>query len=301
MKNYKNYLHYIDKNIKNIKPNSRIAITGATGSTGEALAYYLSYLKCNLILLVRNVDAGNTLKRELLRLYDNKIEVYYLDYSSRKSVDDAYNFLINYSINVFFNNAGIYHQPLKNIDGYDITFFVNFLMPIYLEEKINRLNPTIKIINTGSISYRYLRLDKNNLLKLNEKNRTLRYANSKRLLMLYSLMKKKKGFDYLIAHPGISTTNLFNAKNKAYPKLFYIFITPLMKLIFMNPSKAALSLLKSIDISSIDFNHWVGPRGLFHAWGYPNVQMIKEGLTNELNDEELLSVVNNIVLEAINK
>ncbi len=301
MKTYKNYIKFVDKNIKSIKPNSLIAITGATGSTGKALAYYLSYLKCNLILLVRDVKSGEALKNSLIKEYSNEVEVYYLDYSSKKSVDDIYEILISKKIDVFFNNAGIYHQPLKLVNNFDITFFVNFLMPAYLEEKLISVNQSLKIINTGSISYRYLRLNSNDLLKLKENNRTLRYANSKRLIMLYSLIKRKEGKNFLLAHPGISTTNLFNAKNKAYPKIFYIFITPIMKIIFMNPSKAALSLLKGVDVSNLDNTKWVGPRGLFHARGYPSIQDIKEGLLDEVNNTNLVGLVTNIVKEEINK
>ena len=295
MKIKRKYLKYIDKHFKNIKQGSTVAISGATGSTGKALAYYLAYLNCNLVFLVRNIKEGNNLKKELLDLFKVNIDVIHLDYANKKSVDQTIFSLSKMGIDVFFNNAGIYHQPLKLIDNYDITFYVNFLMPVYLEEKLAKICSNIKIINTGSISYRYLKLNKNDLLKLNEKNRTLRYGNSKRLLMLYTTYKKYLGNNFSLAHPGISTTNLFASKNKAYPKIFYIFITPLMKIIFMNPNKAALSLLKGINEDNLPFNKWIGPRGLFHAWGYPNIQAIKEGLLEELKNKELLDRVFKII------
>lgn len=297
MKIKKRYLRYIDKYFKNIKEGITVAISGVTGSTGNALAYYLSYLNCKLVLLVRNINEGYKLKKELTDLFKNNIDVLYLDYANKKSVDEAVLSLSKMKIDVFFNNAGIYHQPLKLIDNYDITFYVNFLMPAYLEEKLAKINSNIKIINTGSISYRYLKLNKDDLLKLNEKNRTLRYGNSKRLLMLYTTYKKYLGYNFLLVHPGISKTNLFASKNKAYPKIFYVFITPLMKVIFMNPNKAALSLLKGVNEDNLSFFKWIGPRGLFHAWGYPNVQTIKEGLLDELKDKKLLEEV----LKIINK
>ena len=68
-----------------------------------------------------------------------------------------------------------------------------------------------------------------------------------------------------------------------------------MKIIFMNPNKAALSLLKCINEDNLPFNKWIGPRGLFHAWGYPNIQAIKEGLLEELKDKELLDRVFKII------
>ena len=44
-----------------------------------------------------------------------------------------------------------------------------------------------------------------------------------------------------------------------------------MKLIFMSPNKASLSLIKACDVDKIEINKWIGPRAFIHCWGYPKI------------------------------
>ena len=46
-----------------------------------------------------------------------------------------------------------------------------------------------------------------------------------------------------------------------------------MKIIFMKPSKAALSILKGV-FDSTKNNEWIGPR-IFNVWGLPNKKILK--------------------------
>ena len=93
---------------------------------------------------------------------------------------------------------------------------------------------------------------------------------------------------------GISTTNLFNKKNNAFPKIFYILIVPLMKLIFMNQEKAALSLLNAIN-DDYNLNEWSGPRGFLHCWGYPNKQKFDKKVIKDLNNPQIIKFIENEV------
>ena len=104
----------------------------------------------------------------------------------------------------------------------------------------------------------------------NVKNKTKRYALSKHLLTSYLLfLKESQNINITLTHPEIAVTKLFDKKNKAYNKLFYLFVPSIMKLIFMNSAKASLSILKGINCDYTPLTKWVGPRGLFHLWGYP--------------------------------
>ncbi|MDD7616465.1 MAG: hypothetical protein PUJ85_03800, partial [bacterium] len=161
--------------------------------------------------------------------------------------------------------------------------------------KLSRLEnfKETRFINVASISYKFVK-SQTDISKKPSKIKTLHYALSKRMLVLSSLMLKKEGLNIVLAHPGISTTNLFNKKNNAFPKIFYILIVPLMKLIFMNQEKAALSLLNAIN-DDYNLNEWSGPRGFLHCWGYPNKQKFDKKVIKDLNNPQIIKFIENEV------
>ena len=283
-KNTKLY-KWVDNNIKNIDNSKTVLVIGSTGSIGSYLCDFLSYKGAKLIIAGRNSSALNDLKDKLTKKYNNDIKTLIIDYANINTVNEALNELEeNLNVDIIINNAGIYHQPKKDIYGFDQTYLINYLMPVYFFEHITNLDKfkNIKIINVASVSYRYHELDYNDFTGENRKSKTARYSSTKRLLMYYSnYLKKYKNINTILAHPGVSTTNLFSKKNKAYPKIFYIVCVPIMKVLFMKPIKASLSLLKAIDTSSVNLDEWVGPRGLLHSWGYPNIQKIHGDIMDE--------------------
>ncbi len=329
---------YLKKNIKNISPSLKVLILGASGGIGKALSLLLAkYYQVNLILAGRNLDLLNEVKEEIIKenkIYqDNKekiIDLLYIDFLDFKSVNKFINEINNNQLNfdILINNIGIYHQDiyyLKEIESkfnhlYDKTFLVNYLIPSYIlyKTKDSLINKNIKLSFTSSLSYYFFKYDykrklndNNKLLFYNSKNKTKRYALTKRLLNIYLISLKKENPDLaiLITHPGIALTNLFDKKNKAYPKLFYIFIPPIMKIIFMSPKYASLSSLKSIDLlfdqsNNNDNNNlflysWLGPSLFFHTFYYPKLYLIK-GIKKEefyyslkkLNEEYFIDLDN---------
>lgn len=280
MKDYiKKYKSRIDKNIKNLS-NQTIILNGATGGIGSSISEFLSYLHNDLVLLVRNLKEGDKLKKRLEEKYHNKIEIVYFDYLDKNSLIESFNSLKNYAKPTYFLNiSGIYHQPYSLMNGIEKTYLVNYLMPSFYIKELLNVFPDIKVIVVSSITSSFEVKTKseiysslNNFINyLNSiKNKTKRYGISKHLLMSY-LIKLKKEFNYDIrfTHPGACATNLFDKKNKAYPKLFYYFVPQLLKIIFMPKEKAALSILLTANKESIKDGNWIGPRGLFKAWGYP--------------------------------
>lgn len=274
MKIKKRYQKWIDKNVF-LKKGVTIAVTGSTSGIGKALSFYLSRFDVNLILIGRNKERLNNLIKEI-DVFNAKIETHVCDYSNKESVKSFLEFIKTRKIDIFYNNAGIYHQPLELIDGLDQTFLIDFLIPSMFAKELFKANPNCKVINTSSISYRYKKFDKNDIQGLKIKDKTKRYGFIKRLLMMEATYLFSLGNKDLLAHPGISYTGLFDKRNKAYKKGFYVFVSPLMKLMFMSPEKASLSLLYAASENvEIPIYHHIGPKGLFHSWGYPSVQKIK--------------------------
>ena len=92
MEKKEKYFNWVNQNIINVT-NKTILINGATGRIGSSLITYLSYLKNDLYLLVRNLKEGNILKEKLEKRFHNKIEVIYFDYLDEKPLLNTLEFV----------------------------------------------------------------------------------------------------------------------------------------------------------------------------------------------------------------
>lgn len=304
MEKEEKYFNWVNQNIINVT-NKTILINGATGGIGSSLITYLSYLKNDLYLLVRNLKEGNILKEKLEKRFHNKIEVIYFDYLDEKSLLNTLEFVKNLAnLDYFINVSGIYHQAYQLIAGVEKTYLVNYFRPSFFIKELLMIKPQCKIIVVSSLTSSVKLKNKNNLLSSendlisylnNVKNKTKRYALSKHLLTSYLLfLKESQNINITLTHPGIAVTKLFDKKNKAYNKLFYIFVPSIMKLIFMDSAKASLSILKGIDCDYTPLTKWVGPRGLFHSWGYPKIYNLRKNLLNLNENSKIFNLTNKI-------
>ena len=66
-----------------------------------------------------------------------------------------------------------------------------------------------------------------------------------------------------MVHPGITVTNI----TSHYPPFLYFFMKPIMRLVFMSPRRAALSVLRGV-FEPTAYGEWIGPR-LWDVWGLP--------------------------------
>lgn len=133
------------------------------------------------------------------------------------------------------------------------------LLP-YLSQKGGR------VVAVGSIAHNYSKTDPENIDFRSVKAASKVYGNAKRYLMLsfYKLFEKEKNVTLSVTHPGITFTNI----TAHYPKLIFAIIKHPMKIVFMKPEKAALSVLKGV-FENTEFGTWYGPR-IFNVWGLPN-------------------------------
>ena len=104
------------------------------------------------------------------------------------------------------------------------------------------------------------------------------YGNAKRYLTyaLFELFKGEKTVKLSITHPGITFTNI----TAHYPKLIFAIIKHPMKIIFMKPRVAALSILKGV-FTETEYKSWIGPR-IFNIWGKPKKQILKTSKPEEI-------------------
>jgi len=95
-----------DKKMKDYK-NKWALITGASSGLGADFARQLSQKGMNVIIVARREERLNKLKDELLKKYNNQVEVIVADLASEQGPKDAFDKAIQgKQIQVFINNAG---------------------------------------------------------------------------------------------------------------------------------------------------------------------------------------------------
>ena len=257
-----------------------VAISGSTGGIGRELCVYLLKLGASLILLDRNRLKSETLKSTLQKSFPSaEISLTELDLENTETVSRACDELEKQQIYALILNAGAYSIPRhKCSTGYDNLFQINFLSPYYMAR---RLAPNVeRIVAVGSIAHNYSKTDSGDIDFSGRKKNSLVYGNAKRYLMysLQGLFENEVG-KLAITHPGITFTGITDH----YPKLIFAVIKHPMKVIFMKPKYACLSILRGV-FESTESGTWIGPC-LFNVWGYPKKTALKTA-----NEEERMRI-----------
>lgn len=258
---------WLDKNTDSLAGKT-VVISGSTGGLGRELCFHLASLGAGLVLLDRNRAKSLSLTADLLAKHPD-LSVFHVtaDMADIQSVRAAADQLLLMDIDYLILNAGAYSIPRYKTDfGYDNVYQINFISPYYLAR---RLLPNIKqrggrIVAVGSIAHNYSKIDERDIDFSTRKQASLVYGNAKRYLT-YSLFALDCE-SISVAHPGISFTGITNH----YPKLIFAIIKHPMKIIFMHPRVACLSVLSGMFKGS-GAGQWIGP-WLFDVWGRPSVK-----------------------------
>ena len=282
---------WINNNTESLK-GKRVAMTGSTGGIGKELSDYLAGLGAELILLDRNEKRSLENKERLMMKYhDASVSCITLDLEDIEKVKGVTEKLLDMDIDIFLHNAGAYSIPRKICtSGYDNVFQINFVSPYYM---IRTLLPLLskkegRVIVVGSIAHNYSHIDENDVDFRKREASSKVYGNAKRYLMysLYELFENECHAHLSVTHPGITFTNI----TAHYPKLIFAIIKHPMKVIFMKPSTAALSILKGF-FEDTDYHEWIGPR-LFDVWGLPKKK--KLNTVSEKESKKIAEISDNI-------
>ncbi len=284
---------WLNNNTESLKGKT-IAVTGSTGSIGMELCKYIAELGGDLILVDRNVDKSEAHMKALHAQFPTiSVKCIGANLENMQSVKRATESLKKCNLDVFIHNAGAYSIPrYKCSTGYDNVFQINFASPYYM---IKELIPTLKkkkgrVVVVGSIAHNYSRADVNDIDFSGVSSSGKVYGNAKRYLMfsLHELFKEESGVTLSITHPGITFTNI----TSHYPKVIFAIIKHPMKIIFMKPSIAALSVLRGI-FEKTEYHTWIGPK-IFNVWGAPSKKLLK---TCSVEESEYISGIAEKVFE----
>lgn len=250
-----------------------VAISGATGGIGQELCRHLAGLGAALLLLDRNSERSlawiEKLKGEFPALNARHLRLDLSDFSTVRSVTGE---LLASPPDYLIFNAGAYHVPRYTTSmGHDNVFQINFVAPYYMAHE---LLPVMRerggrIVAVGSIAHNYSHIDLEDIEFLTRTQSSKVYGNAKRFLMFSLFGLNKDGNTITVAHPGITLTNI----TAHYPKLIYAIIKHPMKVIFMSPRRASLSILAAM-VQETQQNEWFGP-SLFDIWGLPKKKLLK--------------------------
>ncbi len=254
---------------QSILSGKTVFLTGAAGGLGRPLCRFLAGAGATLILGGRDVVRYQALIAELQAEFAGlQAEFLPLDLEDFSSVAACARALQDRPLDILIHNAGAYSIPRKTCKtGFDNVFQINFLSPYYLTKELLPVLRSRKglVVAVGSIAYRYSKTDPEDLDFSTRNSSALVYGNSKRMLMfsLGALLAAEKDIRFSLAHPGISFTNI----TAHYPKLLFALIKHPMKILFMKPRKACLSIIRAL-FDPCGEKEWIGPR-FFDIWGLP--------------------------------
>ncbi|MBO7526700.1 MAG: SDR family NAD(P)-dependent oxidoreductase [Clostridia bacterium] len=290
-----------------------ILITGANSGVGYKTAETCIFLGANVIMACRNKEKAKEAMDRLIHEYPQaNISIAELDIANFSSIESFVQKIKDdkTDIDVFVNNAGVFHQPNRTTkDGFEYVIGVNYLGTYYLTEKILpyllKLSHNVVYINTISLIHKFAKKIDYNDFYYNKKYRNLAvYTRSKLCLAkyTYAIAKKHENSNVKIYmnHPGIAITPLgLNAFGKKVARLSMVF-----KNLFNSPEKSALSVAY---ILSHDFpaGSIVGPNKLFGGWGYPKInhirKKVKTGVEELINFTQQQIISRNIINDKLDK
>ena len=258
-----------------------VAVTGSTGGLGRELCQYLAKLGATLILMDRNKERSERFAEELWDEYDVDVKCINVDLEDMDSVKLATDRLLLEDVDVFIHNAGAYSIPRhKCTTGLDNVFQINFVSPYYIVKRIlpKLRQKKVRVVVVGSIAHNYSKADENDVDFSTRKQASKVYGNAKRYLMysLIALFRDEREAKLAITHPGIAFTNI----TAHYPKLVFAIIKYPMKIIFMKPRRACLSILRGV-FDHCEGREWIGPK-LFDVWGMPKKKKLSTASEDEI-------------------
>ncbi|XP_074556324.1 short-chain dehydrogenase TIC 32, chloroplastic-like [Curcuma longa] len=204
-------------------------VTGASSGIGAETARVLALRGVRVVMAVRNMSAGATVKEEIVKeVPSSKVDVMELDLSSMASVRkfaSEFNAL-NLPLNILINNAGVMANPFGlSKDGIELQFATNhvghFLLTYLLLDNMKNASQTSgvegRIVNLSSEGHRFAYSEGIRFDKINDQstyNSIGAYGQSKLANILHAneLTKhfKEEGVNITAnsLHPGSIITNL---------------------------------------------------------------------------------------------
>lgn len=257
----------------------RVIITGANSGLGFATADALAAKGATVVLACRSLGKAEHARNELLAKHPRAdISSAALDVSSLASVRSfAERALADYPrIDLLINNAGIMATPAeKSVDGFEMQLATNHLGHFALTGLLlPRLlaTPGSRVVAVASIAALSGRIDFDDLMGKKRYDPWKAYNQSKLANLIFGrelqrrLTRAGASTIAVVAHPGASSTNLFDTPGGALVKKV---LSPLMSLFFQPAEQGALPTLLAATEPQAQPGGYYGPSGFKEMKGAP--------------------------------
>jgi len=264
-----------------------VAIVGSTGDIMQNAVFDLAKKNYDFIFINRSISKTMELVNQVLMINpETNIEMVECDLSNILSVKKAANQLLTIHFDYLILAGAILNDEKIKLElGYSKILTVNFISQYYLAKKLAS-NKRFKTIVVSSLSYKWNKIDMNDIDFSSRKKNTVIYGNSKRYLTI-SLMEELDNL--VICHPGIVKTKM----TTNYHKLVRPFIKFFMTILFPSPKKACRNITLSLDLEP-EKNTMFGPK-VFNIWGKPKNKQIKD--VKDYERDFVKQIANEIYLE----
>eukprot|EP00878_Enallax_costatus_P001002 GHUV01001134.1.p1 GENE.GHUV01001134.1~~GHUV01001134.1.p1 ORF type:complete len:354 (+),score=120.84 GHUV01001134.1:515-1576(+) len=225
-------------------------VTGATSGIGQVTAEYLAEHGAEVILGVRNTDAGNKLAKEIMAKYPgSKVECGPpLDLMRQESVK-AFAEAINKRpgpLNILVNNAGLGYTKKSFTDqGVGMLTQVNHLGPYtltrLLEEKL--VASKARVVNVVSVTHRFAKIKDAKALFTDWRCGFYEHNKLANVYTAFEMQRRlgARGVQSVAADPGAVRTNIYNNS----PKLGKGFIKKMIDNCYAPPEDGAQAVIYS--------------------------------------------------------
>jgi len=196
--------------------NKTVVVTGASSGLGKHTALLLATKGAHVILGVRNVEAGEQVRNEIIK-NGGTAEVWHLDLMSLDSVRDFSKKALEKRVRLdgLINNAGVYGVKGKTPDGYQTTWQTNVLAHALLTELLlPQMSEDARIVHVSSEIERLVRNIAKNCPPETDGSGTYDYALSKACQVLHAhaltlrFVKEKSNRRAFAVEPGLVKTNI---------------------------------------------------------------------------------------------
>ena len=289
---------WIVSNMPDLSGKTIIVTGGNSGLGFEAVKAFVSK-NADVIMACRSLDRGDVAKSKIIKLFPKaQITVMELDLSSIQSI---YSFVAKFKkdfvrLDVLLNNAGIMMVPYgMTLDGFEKQLGTNhlghFALTGLLLEFLRKTSGS-RVVNVSSLAHKQGKMDFTNLLYAGGKGYTplKAYGQSKlaNLLFTYELQRyfeiNKIDCKALVAHPGVSDTNLFvHIKPKWVMKL----IRPVFKRLTQPAAMGVLPELRASIDPEAKGSDFFGPDGKYETKGYPVLVRSNAASMDRISAEKL--------------
>lgn len=216
----------------NTTPHKVIIVTGANAGIGRETARGLAQLGHTVVMVCRNVRAGEAVQQEIVAQSGNQaVEVMKCDLSSQQSIRQfVADFTIKYPrLDVLINNAANFDHTLKKPtlteDGVEVIFATNHLGPFLLTNLLldtlqgSAPSRVLTVSSQGLVTYPFLSIEFDNLNGQKKFSTQHAYYHSKiaQVMFTFDLAERLQG-------TGV-TVNCIRVTNVQIDKGRYEYIT----------------------------------------------------------------------------